>query len=59
MRRRQGSGVNTEQKLIVVEAMKMEPVLSAPFDEIAETVKVRVGDQIIEGTLLAITACTP
>jgi len=50
----QGSGVSKGQKLIVMEAMKMELILSAPFDGVVETVKVKVGDQVTEGTLLAI-----
>ena len=49
-----GSNVNKGQKLIVMEAMKMELVLAAPFDGIVETVKVKVGDQVVEGTLLAL-----
>ena len=49
----QGSGVSKGQKLIVIEAMKMELVLSAPFDGVVETVKIKVGDQVTEGTVLA------
>jgi 3-methylcrotonyl-CoA carboxylase alpha subunit len=49
----QGSGVSKGQKLIVMEAMKMELVLSAPFDGVVETVKIKVGDQVTEGTVLA------
>jgi 3-methylcrotonyl-CoA carboxylase alpha subunit len=49
----QGSGVSRGQKLIVMEAMKMELVLSAPFDGLVETVKIKVGDQVTEGTVLA------
>jgi biotin carboxyl carrier protein len=33
--------------------MKMELVLSAPFDGVVETVKIKVGDQVTEGTVLA------
>jgi 3-methylcrotonyl-CoA carboxylase alpha subunit len=50
----QGSGVSKGQKLIVMEAMKMELVVLAPFDGIVETVKVKVGEQVSEGTLLAV-----
>ena len=48
-----GSSVSKGQKLIVMEAMKMELILAAPFDGVVETVKVKVGDQVTEGTLLA------
>jgi 3-methylcrotonyl-CoA carboxylase alpha subunit len=54
-----GSGVSKGQKLIVMEAMKMELVLSAPFDGVVETVKVKVGDQVTEGTLLAMITSAP
>jgi biotin carboxyl carrier protein len=39
--------------------MKMELVLSAPFDGVVETVKVKVGDQVTEATLLAIITSAP
>jgi 3-methylcrotonyl-CoA carboxylase alpha subunit len=48
------SSVTKGQKLIVMEAMKMELVLSAPFDGVVETLKVKIGDQVAEGTLLAL-----
>jgi 3-methylcrotonyl-CoA carboxylase alpha subunit len=50
----QGSSVTKGQKLIVMEAMKMELVLSAPFDGVVETLKAKVGDQVAEGTLLVL-----
>ena len=55
----QGSGVSKGQKLIVMEAMKMELVLLAPFDGVVETVKVKVGDQVTEGTLLVVITLRP
>ena len=55
----QGSRVSKGQKLLVMEAMKMELVLSAPFDGVVETVKVKVGDQVTEGTLLAMITSAP
>ena len=55
----QGSGVSKGQKLIVMEAMKMELVLLAPFDGVVETLKVKVGDQATEGTVLAVIASAP
>jgi 3-methylcrotonyl-CoA carboxylase alpha subunit len=54
-----GSRVSKGQKLIVMEAMKMELVLLAPFDGVVETVKVKVGDQVNEGTLLAKITSAP
>jgi acetyl/propionyl-CoA carboxylase alpha subunit len=48
----QGSRVTKGQKRIVMEAMKMELVRSAPFDGIVETLKAKVGDQVAEGMLL-------
>jgi 3-methylcrotonyl-CoA carboxylase alpha subunit len=50
----EGSAVNKGQKLIVMEAMKMELILTAPFDGAVESLKVKVGDQVTEGTLLAV-----
>jgi 3-methylcrotonyl-CoA carboxylase alpha subunit len=55
----QGSGVSKGQKLMVMEAMKMELVLSAPFDGVVETVKVKAGDQVTKGTLLAMITSAP
>jgi acetyl/propionyl-CoA carboxylase alpha subunit len=50
----EGSSVNKGQKLVVMEAMKMELILTAPFDGVVTTLKVKVGDQVAEGTLLAV-----
>jgi 3-methylcrotonyl-CoA carboxylase alpha subunit len=50
----QGSSVTKGQKLIVIEAMKMELALSAPFDGVVETLEAKVGDQVAEGTLLVL-----
>jgi 3-methylcrotonyl-CoA carboxylase alpha subunit len=55
----EGSSVSKGQKLIVMEAMKMELVLSAPFEGVVETLKVKVGDQVTEGTVLAMIASAP
>jgi acetyl/propionyl-CoA carboxylase alpha subunit len=48
-----GQAVKAGQSLVVLEAMKMEHALAAPRDgEIAE-IAAKVGDQVIEGALLA------
>jgi 3-methylcrotonyl-CoA carboxylase alpha subunit len=46
-----GAAVTKGQRLVVMEVMKMELALTAPFDGIVEAVKVKVGDQVAEGTL--------
>jgi 3-methylcrotonyl-CoA carboxylase alpha subunit len=48
----EGAAVTKGQKLVVVEAMKIELALSAPFDGVVEALKVKLGDQVAEGTLL-------
>jgi 3-methylcrotonyl-CoA carboxylase alpha subunit len=48
-----GSSVSKGRKLIVMEAMKMELILAAPFDGVVEVVEGDVGDQVAEGMLLA------
>ena len=48
----EGAKVSKGQKLVVIEAMKMELALTAPFDGIVESLKARVGEQIGEGVLL-------
>jgi 3-methylcrotonyl-CoA carboxylase alpha subunit len=50
----EGTTVKKGQKLIVMEAMKMELVLAAPFDGTVESLRLKVGDQVVEGTLLAV-----
>ena len=40
--------------VVVLEAMKMEHALVAPFDGVVESVSVGVGDQVGEGTVLAV-----
>ena len=49
----EGDAVTKGQKLVVMEAMKMELALSAPFDGVVEALKVKPGDQVAEGMLLA------
>jgi 3-methylcrotonyl-CoA carboxylase alpha subunit len=49
----QGASVTAGQRLIVLEAMKMEQALVAPFDGTVETLSAVNGGQITEGALLA------
>jgi 3-methylcrotonyl-CoA carboxylase alpha subunit len=49
----QGAAVTKGQRLIVMEAMKMEMVLAAPFDGTVAELKAREGAQVAEGMLLA------
>ena len=48
-----GGTVAKGQPVVVLEAMKMEHALVAPFDGVVETVGVAVGDQVADGTVLA------
>jgi 3-methylcrotonyl-CoA carboxylase alpha subunit len=50
---RQGDAVSTGQKLVTIEAMKMEHSLTAPFDGIVTELNAVEGAQVTEGTLLA------
>ncbi len=47
-----GDAVTAGQKLVTLEAMKMEHSLTAPFDGTVSDVAVTTGDQVEEGTLL-------
>ncbi|RZF61151.1 ATP-grasp domain-containing protein [Sphingomonas populi] len=47
-----GDAVRKGQKLVTVEAMKMEHSLTAPFDGIIAELNAREGGQVSEGTLL-------
>lgn len=49
-----GDAVAKGQPVVVLEAMKMEHALTAPFDGVVETLSVAVGDQATEGTVLAV-----
>jgi len=49
-----GDPATKGQPVVVLEAMKMEHALVAPFDGVVETVSVTVGDQVTDGTVLAV-----
>ena len=49
----EGSSVKAGQKLMVIEAMKMEQGLAAPFDGLVAELKAVAGAQVSEGALLA------
>jgi 3-methylcrotonyl-CoA carboxylase alpha subunit len=50
---RQGEKVTKGQKLLTLEAMKMEHSLTAPFDGVVAELNAAEGAQVSEGTLLA------
>ncbi len=49
----QGDAVTKGQRLMVLEAMKMEHALTAPFDGVVEVLGAATGDQVAEGAVLA------
>jgi acetyl/propionyl-CoA carboxylase alpha subunit len=48
----EGDAVESHQPLVVLEAMKMEQVVTAPYDAGIRSVDVRVGDQVTSGAVL-------
>ncbi len=50
---RAGEAVTKGQPIVVLEAMKMEHALTAPFDGVVAEFNVAIGDQVGEGTVLA------
>jgi len=48
-----GEIVRKGQALVIVEAMKMEHTLTAPFDGLLAALSVKTGDQVSEGAVLA------
>ena len=48
-----GQGVKRGQRLLVLEAMKMEYVMTAPFDGVVAELTAKTGARVNEGTLLA------
>jgi 3-methylcrotonyl-CoA carboxylase alpha subunit len=49
---RQGQPVKKGQSLLILEAMKMELALAAPFDGFVASLAVAAGDQVTEGAVL-------
>jgi propionyl-CoA carboxylase alpha chain/3-methylcrotonyl-CoA carboxylase alpha subunit len=49
-----GQAVVRGQTLVVVEAMKTEHSLAAPFDGVVQAVRVSVGEQVDEGVVVAL-----
>jgi len=49
----EGATVAKGQRLVLMEAMKMEQALVAPFDGVVAELRVATGDQVSEGALLA------
>jgi acetyl/propionyl-CoA carboxylase alpha subunit len=47
-----GAHVESHQPLVVLEAMKMEQVVTAPYEAGVRSVDVEVGDQVTSGTVL-------
>jgi len=48
-----GQAVTKGQRMLVLEAMKMEQALLAPFDGVVAALKASEGAQVAEGTMLA------
>uniref|UniRef100_UPI0028A8871E acetyl-CoA carboxylase biotin carboxyl carrier protein subunit n=1 Tax=Brevundimonas sp. TaxID=1871086 RepID=UPI0028A8871E len=49
-----GDKVAKGQPVVVLEAMKMEHALTAPFDGVVAEFNVAVGDQVTDGAVLAV-----
>jgi 3-methylcrotonyl-CoA carboxylase alpha subunit len=54
-----GETVKKGQPLLVLEAMKMEHALTAPFDGVVDEVAVALGAQVTEGAMLVKLTPTP
>jgi len=54
-----GDAVAKGQPVVVLEAMKMEHALVAPFDGVVDSVPVAVGDQVTDGAVLAVVSVQP
>ncbi len=51
---KEGAAVKKGDKVILLEAMKMENVIEAPCDGTISSIKVNVGDSVLEGAPLVI-----
>ncbi|MDR0686196.1 MAG: biotin/lipoyl-binding protein [Dysgonamonadaceae bacterium] len=51
---KQGDAVKKGQKLLILEAMKMENTINAERDGVVKELKVKKGDSVLEGAELAI-----
>lgn len=51
---KEGDTVKNGQKIMVLEAMKMENVVEATADGVIKSIKINKGDSVMEGTPLAI-----
>lgn len=51
---KEGDTVKNGEKIMVLEAMKMENVIEATADGVIKSIKVNKGDSVMEGTPLAI-----
>ncbi|HIZ87565.1 MAG TPA: biotin/lipoyl-binding protein [Candidatus Coprenecus pullistercoris] len=51
---KEGDTVKTGQKVLVLEAMKMENVIEATADGVVKSIKVNKGDSVLEGAPLVI-----
>jgi len=47
-----GASVEKDQHMVIIEAMKMENIIRAPFDGLIESVHVEVGQAVEQGTSL-------
>ena len=50
----EGDEVKANQKVLIIEAMKMQNTLVAPFDGIVTKIPFKAGDQVQEGTELIV-----
>ncbi|MHA1524961.1 MAG: acetyl/propionyl/methylcrotonyl-CoA carboxylase subunit alpha [Alphaproteobacteria bacterium] len=51
-----GQKIAAGEMIVVLEAMKMEHIVAAPFDGVVETLSVALEDQVAKGAVLAVVA---